>query len=354
MNLWAYNGAGFLLPDDILNQLDSFSGNGYVVDFEEPRSFDGDLYANGINYSWYGDLDDIESFDPLDPSVILDYTPYSVNKFLSSHPVIDGGDLTWGNRVFGFPVCVANITGETQFGQADTTRAITTYYQFQHSSSLDLEFISFNAGNDSATYSVVGGKIETPEGVTFSNLIGEPVVIAFQMAEENRQQKLLREINQAAPGLNDVALTKDIVLQSEYQELECIITGINELGVDTFEITVQATEAYTESMFTSALFMAPDNQTLYVANLGTGTLTASGLVWILTNDSMPEAPSILNLQGFSYIKDLTVMSVGKRSASPILRVTLDPLEVQKLMVITVKDPDRITFSGGVNFKLFQG
>lgn len=319
------HGISFLTGNVLASEMGALSNVGRILSFQRPIDNASAVYANGMNFEWYGDE---EGYDITDPTVVTEEQVWNLQKLYLDHSEVYGLDTRKGNRVFGMPVMAVNTSNVES----------TVSLQIGHTASTTVEHISSDVGNDLMTLRILGGNLGIISGrYGPSSLVGKQMKFAYYDLSLGTAP---------IPGLDSPAT--DLAVSGKLGEYLGTVQSVD-TNQALPEIVVHLDEAYTEQNLQSIVYMAPDNQVVMILPLGTGTLstTETPPVKELLTDSYRTLPSQESLTSWAYNQTEAAMSDALVCASPVISVTLQPNELIKFMAIAWRHASISEFRNGL-------
>jgi len=323
----------FLFGEKFGSEIALMPNVGNIVTYQETQNVLAHLYDNGINYIFHGTS---EEYDEEEPSYDVLQVCWDIPKLSNTHLVTDGGDLNYGDRVFGFPMIVGNIPTLTG-GASDP---ILEYLQFHHVLSTGIEKVSYDGGTEQAVFKIDFNASKLADlALEYSDYIGESMILSYNDSQDT-------EIS----GFDDP--NNIIEIEEDCSELECTILSVYDTPPYTY-VEVQINSVHDETMIDRTRYLAPNNQKIMILPLGNGFVEFDDADGIrIASDTYTANPSQEGLISWTYNLDSGTMSKALNTVSPILRFTMDNLEFYKMMIITLRNQEISKFPHGFNMKIF--
>jgi len=312
--MYSSNGISFLSSTVLAEELGAMRALGRVVTFQRSKISAANIYANGINYKWYGDSPE---FDINNPTSFTDFDPWSLGKLASEHSEVYGSDSTFGNNVFGFPLMAVNTSGV----------ASSVSLQMAHNEVYQIEYVSHTATEI---------QVRVLSGYQ-NRIIGKQLMFAYYDSSL---------VNNAIPGF-DSPNTNLAVSARLSEKLGTILSAdtTNLLPI----ITVNKDEGFNDTEIVNLAYMAPDTQTLMILPLGTGYVDdpLSPEIMELTSDTYPNTPDSEGIPSWIYNQDAAAMSEQAVCATSVVDLVLEPNQVVKLIGIGWRKDPLVTTNHGL-------
>ena len=319
------HGISFLTGNVVDAEMRALIAPGRILSHQRASELSADIYANGMNYTWYGDA---TTYDPLRPTEVTSEAGWSLQKLQSQHSQFYYGDPTKGNRVFGVPIMAINTSILEE----------TASLQVGHTNSSTIEHISNDLVAHTARFRIIGGNLGIiGGGFNPSLLLGKLMTFAYYDFSLGID-----------PILGLASPDTDMEISGKTTEITGTVTALA-TDQSLVEFDVHMSTSFTLEQIRAIIYMAPDNQTLTVLPLGHGEVTdlATGQVAEVSMDTFGAIPSQMGVPGWSYIQDAAAMSEPRVCASPVLNVVLQPNQLVRFMAIGCRHKELSDFTHGL-------